>query len=309
MKKKALSVMLTAAMAATMLAGCGGSSSSSTAASSAASSAAAESSASSAAEEEVAAESTAAETEASGEGKVYYLNFKPEADEALQAIAKTYTEETGVPVKVITAASGKYDDTLTSEMDKTDAPTIFNMGNSGSVDSWGEYALPLDDTDLIKEQTTDVYNQKNEDGDTVSVGYCYESYGIITNKALLEKAGYSVDDIKNFDDLKKVADDIHARASELGFDAFTSAGLEGSSSWRFSGHLANEVLYYQLRDDNVTEKPATITDKYLDNFKNIWDLYTTDSATTGADLLQATGNQAESEFKTGQAVFYQNGTW
>ena len=55
-----------------------------------------------------------------------------------------------------------------------------------------------------------------------------------------------------------MADDIHARANELGFDAFSSAGLEGSSSWRFSGHLANMPLFYEFRDDNVTSQPATI---------------------------------------------------
>ena len=38
-------------------------------------------------------------------GSVYYLNFKPEADEAWQALAKTYTEQTGVPVTVVTAAA------------------------------------------------------------------------------------------------------------------------------------------------------------------------------------------------------------
>ena len=39
-----------------------------------------------------------ATTEATG--SVYYLNFKPEADEAWQKLASTYTEQTGVPVKV-----------------------------------------------------------------------------------------------------------------------------------------------------------------------------------------------------------------
>ena len=42
-------------------------------------------------------------------GSVYYLNFKPEADKAWQDLAKTYTEQTGVEVKVVTAASGQYD--------------------------------------------------------------------------------------------------------------------------------------------------------------------------------------------------------
>ena len=206
-------------------------------------------------------------------GSVYYLNFKPEADEAWQALAKTYTEKTGVKVTVVTAASGTYADTLTAELDKSEAPTMFQAGNQGAIDTFGDWCLDLRDTDVYKEMTTDAFNLKGTDGAVLSIGYCYESYGIIVNKALLKQAGYELTDIKDFASLKAAADDIHARAAELGFDAFTSAGLDGSSSWRFSGHLLNMPLFYQFRDDGVTKQPATITNKYLDNFKAIWDLY------------------------------------
>ena len=242
-------------------------------------------------------------------GSVYYLNFKPEADKAWQDLAKLYTEKTGVPVTVLTAASGTYDQVLTAEMDKDAAPTMFQVGNAGAVRTWGEYCYDLTNTDIMKEMTTDAFNLKNEAGETVSIGYCYEAFGIIVHKALLKQAGYELTDITNFESLKKVADDIHSRAAELGFDAFTSAGLDGSSSWRFSGHLANMPLYYEFRDDNVTEQPATIKGTYLENFKKIWDLYITDTATTGAALLTATGEQAEAEFGQGKAVFFQNGSW
>ena len=245
----------------------------------------------------------------SAEGSVYYLNFKPEADEAWQKVAAAYTEQTGVPVKVVTAASGTYQETLTAEMDKSEAPTMFQVGNQGAVDTWGEYCYDLTNTDVWNEMTTHAFDLTNEDGFTYSIGYCYECFGIIVNKALLEKAGHSIDEINNFDSLKAVADDIHARAAELGFDAFSSAGLDGSSSWRFSGHLANMPLFYEFRDNDVHSKPATITGAYLDNFKAIWDLYVTDSATTGADLLAATGDASEAEFGNGEAVFYQNGSW
>ncbi len=242
-------------------------------------------------------------------GSVYYLNFKPEADKAWQDLAKTYTETTGVEVKVVTAASGQYDTMLTSELDKSAPPTMFQVGNQGAVNSYGDFCYPLDNTDVMKEMTTQDFNLKNANGETVSIGYCYEAYGIIVNKALLKQAGYEITDITNFESLKKVADDIHARANELGFDAFSSAGLEGSSSWRFSGHLANMPLFYEFRDDNVTSQPATIKGTYLDNFKNVWDLYTTDSATTGAALTTATGDTSEAEFGQGKAVFFQNGSW
>lgn len=242
-------------------------------------------------------------------GSVYYLNFKPEADAAWQDLAATYTEQTGVDVKVVTAASGDYESTLTAEMGKSSAPTLFQCGNMQGLATWGDYCMDLSDTDVYKEMTTDDFNLKSEDGQVKAIGYCYEAFGLITNKALLKEAGYEVSDITNFDSLKKVAEDITARKDELGFSAFTSAGLDGSSSWRFSGHLANMPLFYEFRDDNVTEQPAEITGAYLDNFKNIWDLYINNSTCEPAALATATGDMSEDEFGTGKAVFYQNGTW
>ena len=252
---------------------------------------------------EAAADNTAAE------GRVYYLNFKPEADAAMQELAALYTETTGVPVKVVTAASGQYSDTLTAEMAKTEAPTIFNIGNLSGLNDWDEYALNLADTAVAGELTTDEFNLYNEAGELKAIGNCFESYGIIVNKALLEKAGHSVEEITDFASLKAVADDIHARAAELGFDAFSAAGLDGSSSWRFSGHLANMPLFYEFRDDNVTEQPATIKGTYMDNFRNIWDLYVTDTAADPKTLTTGTADESRAQFTEGKAAFYQNGTW
>ena len=160
-------------------------------------------------------------------GSVYYLNFKPEADAAWQELAKKYTELTGVPVKVVTAASGDYQTTLTSEMDKSEAPTLFQCGNQGALNTWGEYCLDLKDTDFYKEMTTDDFNLFGENGEVLAAGYCYEAFGIIVNKALLEKAGHSIDEITNFETLKAVADDIHARAAELGCTSATFTCAHG----------------------------------------------------------------------------------
>ena len=56
-------------------------------------------------------------------GTVYYLNFKPEQADQWKELAEKYTEETGVQVDVVTAASGTYESTLKSEMAKSEAPT------------------------------------------------------------------------------------------------------------------------------------------------------------------------------------------
>ena len=79
--RKVVSILLVAAMTIGMVTGCGSSSDKKTAKSDA-------------------------------KGKVYYLNFKPEADEQWQELAEQYTDETGVPVTVLTAASGEYEKTL-----------------------------------------------------------------------------------------------------------------------------------------------------------------------------------------------------
>lgn len=242
-------------------------------------------------------------------GSVYYLNFKPESDAAWQALAAEYTAETGVEVKVVTAASGTYSETLTAEMDKSSMPTLFQCGNQAGLDTWGDYCYDLTDTAVYKEMTTDDFNLFGENGEVFCIGYCYESFGIIVNKALLAEAGYELADITNFESLKAVAEDITARKDELGFAAFSSAGLESSSSWRFSGHLANMPLYYEFRDDGVTSQPATITGAYLDNFKAVWDLYINNSTCTPAELTTKTGDESEAEFGEGKAVFFQNGTW
>ena len=277
MRKKLLSVALCATMVAGLLAGCGSSSKSDKASS-------------------------------DSKGSVYWLNFKPEADEALQGIAKTYEKENGVKVKVVTAASGNYNSTLTSEMGKSAAPTLFVVGNQAAVKTWDDYCIDLKDTDVYKELSTDAFNLKDENGKVASMGYCYESYGIIVNKKLLKKAGYEITDIKDFASLKSVAEDIHKRADKLGFDAFTSSGLDDASAWRFTGHLANMALFYEGRDDGWKEAPAEIKGTYLENFKNVWDLYINNSK-YDKNTLATGGYDAEAEFKKGEAVFYQNGTW
>ena len=192
----------------------------------------------------------------SGEsGRVYWLNFKPELDETAQALAKTYKEKTGVDVQVITAAAGTYQQTLTAEMDKSAPPTLFVIGNTAGVADWGEYAMDLTGTAIANELNTDAYNLYDDAGKLVSIGYCYECYGIIVNPDLVTKAGHSMDEIKDFAGLKAVAEDIHANAATLGFDAFTSCDMDDSSSWRFTGHMANLEYYYEQKDAPWTECP------------------------------------------------------
>lgn len=240
-------------------------------------------------------------------GAVYYLNFKPEADEQWQELAKLYTKKTGVPVTVLTAASGEYETTLKSEMAKDKFPTLFQVNGPVGLQAWKDYCYDLKDADITKQLSSDDF--KLMDGDKVAgIGYCMETYGIICNKKLLNKAGYKVEDIKSLDDLIRISEDITKREKELGFSAFTSAGMDGSSDWRFKTHLANLPIYYEYKKNGVDDEEK-IKGTYLDNYRKVWDLYINNSTCDPTQLSTKTGDDAVADFDLGKAVFYQNGTW
>lgn len=255
---------------------------------------------------------------ASGEaatGSVYYLNFKPEQDQQWQDLAKLYTEKTGVPVTVVTAASGTYEDTLRSEMEKAEAPTLFQVNGPVGLKNWVNYCADLKDTALYANLKSDDF-ALIQDSQVLGIAYVIETYGIIYNKTLLAKycamdnaVIKDASEITSFATLKAVADDIQARKDELGvMGAFTSAGMDSSSDWRFKTHLANLPIYYEYKADGITSTEA-IKGTYLDNYKMIWDLYITDATCEPSLIGAKTGEDALADFTLGDAVFYQNGTW
>lgn len=194
-------------------------------------------------------------------GKVYYLNFKPESADQWKAIAETYTKETGVQVTVETAASNTYEQTLKSEMAKSEAPTLFQVNGPVGLANWKDYCDDLTNTAIYKQLTDQGQALTSDDGSQIlAVPYVQESYGIIYNKDLLNQyfdaswsSVKSIDDLNNFKALKTVATEIQSHKDDLGVGgAFTSAGFDSSSDWRFKTHLANLPLYYEFKEDNIT---------------------------------------------------------
>lgn len=253
---------------------------------------------------------------AKAEGAVYYLNFKPEQAEQWKDLAREYTDETGVPVTIETAASGTYESSLKSEMAKKQAPTLFQVNGPAGLASWKDYCYDLKDSAIYKNLKSDDFALINDAGEVQGVAYVIETYGLIYNKAILSEYckmdGAKIKDvseINSFAKLKEVADDMQAKKEELGIQGvFASAGMDSSSDWRFKTHLANLPIYFEYQDDKIDTTDA-IKGTYLDAYKNIWDLYITDSTVEPAMLSGMTGENATAEFGMGEAVFYQNGTW
>lgn len=265
-----------------------------------------------------------ANTDRSAGGKVIFFNFKPEGKDIWVEVADKYKRtHPGADIDVKTPQSNQYEDELRDAVkNNPDAmPTLFQINGPVGYAKWKDYTADLSNSPLYKQ----LRNPKlafTDKGKPVAVPYVTENYGLIYNKALLaryadlhnsklapEEDGKSFEDqITSFKKLKEVADDIQQRKDELGVDgAFTSAGFDSSSDWRFKTHLANMPLYYEFNGD--TKQPAEIKGSYLDNFRKIFDLYISDSTTPVSQLSTKTGEDAVYEFALGKAVFYQNGTW
>ena len=248
-------------------------------------------------------------------GSVYYLNFKPEQAQQWQQVAKQYTQLTGVPVTVVTAASGTYEDALRSEMAKNDPPTLFQVTGPVSLKAWKDYCVDLSDTAMYASLQNPSFALKEEEK-VLAVAFAIETYGLIYNKTILNRycamEGALISDasqINSFETLKAVAEDIQRRKDELGvLGAFTSAGMDPSSDWRFKTHLVNLPLYYEYRDDGI-DTTESVRGAYLAQLQQVWDLYLNNATCAPAMIGAKTGEDAASEFALGEAVFYQNGTW
>ena len=252
---------------------------------------------------------------------IYFLNFKPESAAAYDEIAKVYREEKGVELKVVTAASGTYEQTLKSEMAKSAAPTIFQINGPKGYANWKSYCKDLKDTALYA-----ALNEKNlaiTDGDGVyGIPYAIEGYGIIYNAEIVDKyfaldnkkvKFNSVDGIKSFDDLKAVVEDMTANKEKLGIDGvFASTSLKNGEDWRWQTHLANIPMHYEFEKNKLnlsTDDLSEIKFEYAENFKNIFDLYINNSVTDKKLLGSKSVSDSMAEFALAKCAMVQNGNW
>ena len=248
-------------------------------------------------------------------GSVYYLSFKPEQEEQWKKVAETYEKETGVEVKVVTAASGKYEETLKSEIAKDDAPTLFQINGPVGYQNWKEYTADLKDTELYKHLLNEDLAIKDGDG-VYGIPYVEEGYGIIYNQKIMDKyfaldgaKVKSIDEINNYDKLKEVAEDMQSRKEELGIDGvFASTSLTPGEDWRWQTHLANLPVYYEYKDKDVKDLDK-IDFKYADQYKNIFDLYINNSTCKPTLLGSKTVSDSMAEFALGKCAMVQNGNW
>ena len=254
--------------------------------------------------------------DAVADGGVYFLNFKPEQDAAYQKIAKAYTDKTGVQVKVVTAASNSYEQTLKAEIGKKDAPTLFQVNGPAGLRTWQEYMADMSDTEIAQNLNEGIEPLKGEDGKVYGVPFAVEGFGLIYNEEIMDKyfalpdaKAKSIDEIKAFGKLKEVAEDMQAKKDKLGISGtFASTSLASGEDWRWQTHLANGPVHYEF-EDLGTKETADVKFKYNKEFKNLFDLYLNNSTVEKTLAPSKAVSDSMAEFAQGKAAMVQNGNW
>jgi raffinose/stachyose/melibiose transport system substrate-binding protein len=256
-------------------------------------------------------------TASSDKGHVYFLNGKPEVVDQLKQLAEDYTKKTGVQVDIQTAASGSYESTLTSELSKSNAPTMFTVAGYDEFAKYKQYLKPIQDTDVYKLMSAEGKANAHQDADgTYTMPYAAEWYGIIYNKKIIKdyaSKSYALiksdADITDYATLKKVAEDIQKHKDDLGIKAaFATPGLDSSGSYRFAAHMTRIPLFYEFKDANSTFE-ETIKGTYLKNYKDLFDLEMKNSPTQATLLSSKSYDDVTAEFALGDVAFYPNGIW
>ena len=218
-------------------------------------------------------------------------------------------------VKIVTAASGKYEETLKSEIAKDDAPTLFQRNGPVGYQNWKEYTADLKDTELYKHLLNQDLAITDNDG-VYGIPYVEEGYGLIYNEAIMNKyfkldgaKAKSIDEINSFAKLKEVAEDMQSKKDQLGIDGvFASTSLAPGEDWRWQTHLANLPVNYEYKDKNVKDLDK-LEFKYSNEYKNIFDLYVNNSTCEPTLLGSKTVTDSMAEFALGKCAMVQNGNW
>lgn len=259
--------------------------------------------------------------------EVYFLNFKPEVAEVYEKVVIPAFESANpeYTLKIVTAASGTYEQTFNSEVAKSNPPVIFQVNGPIGLNNQKNVVADLSSSDFYS-----ILGDKSLalkiDGKTLAIPYAVEGYGIIYNNAIMEKYFAlpkrstkinSMEEVKNFSTLKNLVEDMQKHKDELGIKGvFAATSMAAGNQWRWQSHTVNIPLFFEFLEDNpdgstITTglEAKTIKFKYGKNYQKIMDLYVNNSSTPKTLLGGKTVDESMAEFALGQVAMVQNGNW
>lgn len=303
--KKVIATLMTATMVTGIMAGCGNSAAESTEATQT------KVQAESTVSEETTTQEASAEitaTELSGT-KITFLNSKGEIQEAMEKMAETFQEETGIEVEILACGTGEVPYTkVTSAYNSGSAPTMAMLDTTDIVALAEEYAM-----DLSGEQWVSECNPYKLNGTIYSFPFCVEGRGLIYNKKAIEDTlGTEFDPatINSYDALKSLLESLRAAGME-------NPVVLSKEDWSLGAHQLGYI--YDTYDGTTAGSEKIITDletgavkaeeyarfnEFIDTFDLLMEYNI-----NGSDPLGALYDQDAIYIADGDAALWANGSW
>nr|WP_295308656.1 ABC transporter substrate-binding protein [uncultured Blautia sp.] len=254
--KKAISTILTAAMVAGMMTGCGSAGGSTDTQESAGSSA--------------------------GDDQVVIDVFqnKNEISDALQAAIDTYEEKNpNVKINLETVGGSDYASSLKAKMLGNDPVEIFTLGGPDDIASYQEYLEPLTDQEWVSHVTAGGVDNVTVDGEVYGLPLAIEGYGLIYNKKIFEAAGIDASTLTTYDAIDKAFADLQKQIDEgkLAEEFPVLEAVEeyaAKESWIVGLHTNNVALSQEFKSAANAFNSKTVAYTYGDQLKDLIDLET-----------------------------------
>ncbi|MBQ7726700.1 MAG: extracellular solute-binding protein [Clostridia bacterium] len=246
---------------------------------------------------------------------ITFLISQADEKDTWKELAKKYQDETGVKVTIDSVKNGTVD-TLRERYSGENAPTLLEITSSSEYQGLREYFLDMKDSKIY----SILYDKSlalGETGSVYAVPISVNGYGIVYNDEIAKKYFAlsnrksdlkSMDEVKSFQQLKTVAEDMNAHRKELGIDGvFASVGLAGEEDLRSASYLLNRPLYYEVQNSGTDARLAVLkTDKlsfrYGDQMKDLFDLYANNATADIKEAGKRSTADAIDEFARGKAV-------
>ncbi|MCL6586610.1 MAG: ABC transporter substrate-binding protein [Anoxybacillus sp.] len=191
---------------------------------------------------------------ASSEVKITLLNSKGEIQAQLEEAAKEFSKENpGTTLEVIPAAAGQSPFEKVSSMYAAgNAPTI-SMVDPGDVKKFADKALDLSNEKWVKDAIDgSLDDAKTEDGKILAFPFAVEGYGLIYNKAVLDKAvggNFDPASIKTRKDLAELIKKIQKTG--------VASNLQSPMDWSLGAHYL--TIGYSVQSNKFEEVEAFLT--------------------------------------------------
>lgn len=214
---------------------------------------------------------------------------KNEISDALQAAIDTYEEENpSVKINLETVGGSDYASSLKAKMLGNDPVEIFTLGGPDDIASYQDYLEPLTDQEWVSHVTAGGVDNVSVDDEVYGLPLAIEGYGLIYNKKIFEAAGIDASTLTTYDAIDKAFADLQDQIDEgkLADEFPILEAVEeyaAKESWIVGLHTNNVALSQEFKSATNAFNSKSVEYTYGDQLKDLIDLET--KYTTSKDDL------------------------